>query len=53
MDAVVDHASGEVRSRSVADIYSTSEPASQYHDRVAFCIEVHNQAIQAMRFEPE
>ncbi len=32
------------------DAYAGPEPAAAFHARVAFCMEVHNEALRAMRF---
>ncbi len=38
IDAVIDHAGGFLRSREVLDVYSTQEPQSAFHARIAFCL---------------
>lgn len=30
-------------SKEVTDIYSTEEPQSAFHARVAFCLDIHNE----------
>lgn len=35
----------------VNDIYSTGEPQSAFHARIAFCLDLHNEAVKAMRYE--
>jgi 26S proteasome regulatory subunit N3 len=35
----------------VSDIYSTGEPQSAFHARIAFCLDLHNEAVKAMRYE--
>lgn len=52
IDAVIDHAAGFLQSRELLDVYATSEPQSAFHQRIAFCLDIHNEAIKAMRFEP-
>jgi len=32
------------------DIYSTSEPAKQLHKRIAFCLQLHTDAVKAMQY---
>ncbi|BDA42686.1 probable 26S proteasome non-ATPase regulatory subunit 3 [Coccomyxa sp. Obi] len=51
VDAVLDHANGWMLSKDVADIYATAEPAAAFHARVAFCLDIHNEAVRAMRFD--
>ncbi|CAK0761462.1 hypothetical protein CVIRNUC_002862 [Coccomyxa viridis] len=51
IDAAIDHANGWMLSNEIADIYSTSEPAAAFHARTAFCLDIHNEAVRAMRFD--
>ncbi|KAG2501927.1 hypothetical protein HYH03_000425 [Edaphochlamys debaryana] len=53
IDAVIDHEGGFVSSRERVDVYSTCEPQAAFHARIAFCLDLHNEAIKAMRFEPD
>ncbi|KAJ9463412.1 26S proteasome non-ATPase regulatory subunit 3 [Diplonema papillatum] len=50
IDAQIDHKTGVISSKEVGDIYSTSEPVAAFHKRIAFCLRVHNDAVQAMRY---
>lgn len=50
IDAIIDHEGGFVRSNETLDVYSTTEPTDSYHKRVQFCLNIYNEAIQAMRF---
>eukprot|EP01112_Ceratiomyxa_fruticulosa_P020808 TRINITY_DN7190_c0_g3_i2.p1 TRINITY_DN7190_c0_g3~~TRINITY_DN7190_c0_g3_i2.p1 ORF type:complete len:503 (+),score=98.12 TRINITY_DN7190_c0_g3_i2:269-1777(+) len=50
IDATIDHQGGYIQSKENTDIYSTTEPHSAFHTRVRFCLEVHNEAVRAMRF---
>eukprot|EP01120_Amphizonella_sp_Union-15-10_P015771 TRINITY_DN8175_c0_g1_i1.p1 TRINITY_DN8175_c0_g1~~TRINITY_DN8175_c0_g1_i1.p1 ORF type:complete len:489 (-),score=91.63 TRINITY_DN8175_c0_g1_i1:48-1514(-) len=52
IDATVDHERGFIKSKENVDIYSTSEPQAQYHKRIRFCLDIHNEALKAMRFPP-
>jgi len=42
-----------MQSREISDVYSTREPQISFHQRVQFCLDVHNQSIKAMRFPPK
>ncbi|GFR43460.1 hypothetical protein Agub_g4543 [Astrephomene gubernaculifera] len=53
IDAVIDHSAACVCSRERSDVYSSGEPQAAFHARIAFCLELHNEAIKAMRFEPD
>jgi len=50
IDAVLDHDGGYMRSKESADVYSTNEPQGAFHQRVSFCLNLHNESIKAMRF---
>lgn len=51
IDAAIDHDAGVLSVARLADVYSTEEPAAAFHARVAFCMDIHNEALKAMRFE--
>ncbi len=34
-------------------MYSTGEPQGAFHARIAFCLDLHNEAVKAMRYEPD
>ncbi|KAK9846518.1 hypothetical protein WJX81_005784 [Elliptochloris bilobata] len=51
IEATLDHAARTMSSRETADVYATPEPAAAFHARVAFCLDIHNEAVRAMRFE--
>jgi 26S proteasome regulatory subunit N3 len=44
--------SGFLVARAPADVYATAEPREALHARVAFCLDVHNEAVRATRFDP-
>lgn len=50
IDAVIDHNGGFVKSNETIDVYSTTEPTEAYHGRIQFCLNIHNEAVKAMRF---
>ena len=35
----------------VTDVYSTGEPQAAFHARIAFCLDLHNEAVKSMRYE--
>lgn len=43
IDAVLDHGAGTMLSKDTPDVYATAEPASAFHSRVAFCLDIHNE----------
>lgn len=50
IEAVLDHASGWMQSHEVADVYSSTVPQQEFHSRITFCLDLHNEAVKAMRF---
>lgn len=53
IEATIDHERGFMQSKENTDIYSTKEPLDAFHARVAFCLDIHNQSVKAMRFPPK
>ncbi|KAK8926059.1 putative 26S proteasome non-ATPase regulatory subunit 3 [Platanthera zijinensis] len=52
IDATIDHVNGWMISKETGDIYSTNEPQIAFHSRIAFCLNMHNEAVKALRFPP-
>jgi 26S proteasome regulatory subunit N3 len=50
IDATVNHAEGYIQSRETGDVYSTTEPQAQFHRRIKFCLDIHNDTVKAMRY---
>ncbi|KAJ3413077.1 26S proteasome non-ATPase regulatory subunit [Chytridiales sp. JEL 0842] len=50
IDAIVDHEHGYMKSKENADIYSTTEPQAAFHQRISFCLDLHNESVKAMRY---
>jgi 26S proteasome regulatory subunit N3 len=40
-------------SRPAADVYATGEPQAAFHARIAYCLDLHNDAVKAMRYEAD
>eukprot|EP01038_Epipyxis_sp_PR26KG_P014909 gene14909-20055_t len=53
IEAKIDHENGWLSSQEVLDLYSTEEPQKAFHKRIAFCLDVHNEAVKSMRYPPE
>jgi len=53
IEATIDHDGGFVQSKENPDIYSTVEPMNAFHQRITFCLDLHNQSVKAMRFPPK
>ncbi|KAK6946448.1 26S proteasome regulatory subunit, C-terminal [Dillenia turbinata] len=52
IDATLDHANGWMVSKETGDIYSTNEPQLAFNSRIVFCLNMHNEAVRALRFPP-
>ncbi|KAJ4879550.1 26S proteasome non-ATPase regulatory subunit 3-like protein A [Raphanus sativus] len=52
IDATIDHKNGYMVSKETGDIYSTNEPQTAFNSRIAFCLNMHNEAVRALRFPP-
>ncbi|KAG0279407.1 26S proteasome non-ATPase regulatory subunit [Linnemannia gamsii] len=50
IDATIDHEKGFMRSKENVDLYSTNEPQNAFHQRIGFCLKLHNDSVKAMRF---
>lgn len=53
MEAKIDHENAWMTCQEVMDIYSTEEPQKAFHKRIAFCLDVHNEAVKSMRYPPD
>ena len=53
IEATIDHEAGFVQSKENSDIYGTGEPMDAFHQRIAFCLSIHNSSVKAMRFPPK
>lgn len=52
IEATLDSDKGFLKSKESTDIYSTREPQLAFHQRIAFCLDLHNQSVKAMRYPP-
>ncbi|KAK7208478.1 proteasome regulatory particle subunit [Myxozyma melibiosi] len=50
IEATIDHEKGYMQSKEILDIYSTQEPNIAFHERIKFCIALHNESVKAMRY---
>jgi 26S proteasome regulatory subunit N3 len=53
IEASIDHDKGLLLSNEVQDLYATCEPQKAFHKRIVFCLDVHNEAVKAMRYPPD
>uniref|UniRef100_A0A6A7FYD6 26S proteasome non-ATPase regulatory subunit 3 isoform X1 n=1 Tax=Hirondellea gigas TaxID=1518452 RepID=A0A6A7FYD6_9CRUS len=50
INAVIDKEHGYISSKLTSDVYSTYEPQMQFHKRIKFCMEIHNESVKALRY---
>ncbi|KAJ3107077.1 26S proteasome non-ATPase regulatory subunit [Physocladia obscura] len=50
IDAIIEHEHGFMKSKEIVDIYSTNEPQNAFHNRITFCLNLHNESVKALRF---
>ncbi|TPX37409.1 hypothetical protein SmJEL517_g00465 [Synchytrium microbalum] len=50
IDATIVHEKGYMKSKEIVDLYSTNEPQNQFHQRITFCLDLHNESVKALRF---
>lgn len=53
IEAWLDHEGKFMQSKESIDVYSTKEPQLAFHQRITFCLQIHNQSVKAMRFPPK
>lgn len=53
IEATIDHERRYLQSKETVDVYTTLEPQAAFHQRIAFCLDIHNQSVKAMRFPPK
>ncbi|XP_014253269.1 probable 26S proteasome non-ATPase regulatory subunit 3 isoform X2 [Cimex lectularius] len=53
IEATLDPEKGYMSSKEVSDIYCTREPQLAFHQRISFCLDLHNQSVKAMRYPPK
>uniref|UniRef100_A0A915I428 26S proteasome regulatory subunit C-terminal domain-containing protein n=1 Tax=Romanomermis culicivorax TaxID=13658 RepID=A0A915I428_ROMCU len=53
IDAELDKENQFLKSRESGNIYNTPLPQMEFHKRIQFCLDIHTQAVKAMRFPPK
>lgn len=53
IEATIDPEEGYMRSKESMDVYSTRDPQLAFHQRISFCLDLHNQSVKAMRYPPK
>ena len=53
IDATIDYDQQFVKSNQKVDLYHSCEPQKALHKRIAFCLQMHNDAVKAMAYPDE
>uniref|UniRef100_A0AAV1VN37 PCI domain-containing protein n=1 Tax=Peronospora matthiolae TaxID=2874970 RepID=A0AAV1VN37_9STRA len=53
IDAVIDHENGWLQLKETVNVYTTKDPQTAFQRRINFCLDVHNEAVKAMRYPPD
>eukprot|EP00927_Polykrikos_kofoidii_P039752 TRINITY_DN34071_c0_g1_i1.p1 TRINITY_DN34071_c0_g1~~TRINITY_DN34071_c0_g1_i1.p1 ORF type:complete len:534 (+),score=115.92 TRINITY_DN34071_c0_g1_i1:91-1602(+) len=53
IDATIDYDQQFLKSKQRYDLYSSCEPQKAIHKRIAFCLQMHNDAVKAMAYPDE
>lgn len=46
IEATIDHKNRFVASKDVVDVYATGEPQEAFHQRIMFCLKLHNDSVK-------
>uniref|UniRef100_A0A3P8SHL9 26S proteasome regulatory subunit RPN3 n=1 Tax=Amphiprion percula TaxID=161767 RepID=A0A3P8SHL9_AMPPE len=49
IEASINHEKGFVQSKETMDIYGTREPQLAFHQRISFCLDIHNMSVKERR----
>lgn len=52
IEASLDHEKGYMKSKDVLDVYGTNEPQKAFHQRIQFCLQLHNDSIKVSLLRP-
>jgi len=53
IDATIDYDQQALKSTQKFDLYSSCEPQKAFHKRIAFCLQMHNDAVKSMAYPDE
>ena len=46
IEATIDHEKGYVQSKETSNVYMTREPMAAFHQRITFCLDIHNNSVK-------
>jgi len=49
IEASLDHTHAFMQSKETVDVYATKEPQAAFHERIEFCLNLHNEAVKVRR----
>lgn len=52
IDATINHEQRFVASKDIVDVYATGEPQEAFHQRITFCLKMHNDSVKSMAYPP-
>ena len=52
IEASLDHAHGYMQSKETVDVYATKEPQLAFHQRIEFCLGLHNESVKVRTTRP-
>jgi len=52
LDGILNHEGSYLESIAATNVYNSKEPQEAFHRRINFCIDVHDEAVRAMRYPP-
>jgi 26S proteasome regulatory subunit N3 len=50
IEGVINREAAALEAARPANVYATDEPQAAFHARIAFCMDMHNEAVKAMRY---
>mmetsp|Transcript_37918 Transcript_37918/g.75581 ORF Transcript_37918/g.75581 Transcript_37918/m.75581 type:complete len:117 (-) Transcript_37918:43-393(-) len=53
IDATIDYDEQSLKSKQKFDLYTSCEPQKALHKRIAFCLQMHNDAVKSMAYPDE
>jgi len=50
IDGIIHHEEGYLQSNETSNVYASNEPQDAFKKRIRFCLDIHNEAVMAMRY---
>lgn len=52
IDATIDHTGGFMSSNETLNVYGTTDPQDNFHQRIEFCMQTYDESLRSMRYPP-